>query len=74
MIKTFIEFVNEQEELESFYDDIETNKKRLKLMPKFKSDVKKIKDRSTFSMGEPKKKFKPKTNILRKPKKDKGIF
>ncbi len=74
MIKTFIEFVNEQEELESFYDDIETNKKRLKLMPKFKCDAENIKDMNTFSMGEPKKKFKPKANILRKPPKDKGIF
>ncbi len=74
MIKTFKEFVNEAEELEGFYDDLKTSEVKLKLFTNFKSEVKKEEGvTGDFLMGNPKKKFKPKTSIL-KSKKDKGIF
>ena len=72
-IKTFIEFVNEAEELEGFYDDLRDSEKKLKLMPKFKTDLKKEEITTSFSMGEPIKKFKPKITIMKK-KNNKGMF
>jgi|TARA_R100000093_G_scaffold58603_1_gene30627 hypothetical protein len=73
MIKTFIEFVNEELETEGFYDDLEDSQKRLKLIPKFKSEIKDVNIESSFTMGEPKKKFKPKVSKMKKPN-DKGMF
>lgn len=73
MIKTFIEFVNEELETDEFYDDLKKSQKRLKLIPKFKSDIQDFGVTSTFLIGELKKKFKPKVTILKKPNK-KGMF
>ena len=73
MIKTFIEFVNEELETEGFYDDLEDSQKKLKLIPKFKSELKDNKIESSFTIGKPKKKFKPKVSTLKKPN-DKGMF
>jgi hypothetical protein len=73
MIKTFVEFVNEAEELEEFFDDLEDSEKKLKLISKFKSDIKDTQIKTSFDMGKPIKKFKPKITIMTK-KKDKGIF
>ena len=73
MIKTFVEFVNEELETEGFYDDLENSKKKLKLIPRFKSKLKDSKIESSFTMGKPKKKFKPKVSKMKKPN-DKGMF
>ena len=73
MIKTFIEFVNEELETEGFYADLEDSQKKLKLIPKFKSELKDSKIESSFTIGKPKKKFKPKVSTLKKPN-DKGMF
>tara|TARA_R110002110_G_scaffold353087_1_gene563105 strand:- start:104 stop:325 length:222 start_codon:yes stop_codon:yes gene_type:complete len=73
MIKTFQEFINESEELENFFDDLEQSEIKLKLLTKFKSKAKDIESTGSFSMGEPKKKFKPKKTVLRK-KNNKDIF
>jgi len=73
MIKTFIEFVNEELETEGFYEDLEDSKKRLKLIPKFKSEIKDSKIESSFTIGKPKKKFKPQVSVLKKPN-NKGMF
>ena len=73
MIKTFIEFVNEELETEGFYEDLEDSQKRLKLIPKFKSEIKNSKIETSFTMGKPKKKFKPKVSKMKKPN-DKGMF
>ena len=72
MIKTFIEFVNEAEELEGFYDDLEDSEKKLKLMPKFQTDVKKSEVKTSFDMGKPIKKFRPKITVMKKN--NKGMF
>ena len=73
MIKTFIEFVNEELETEGFYDDLEASQKKLKLISKFKSELKDSKIESSFTIGKLKKKFKPKVSTLKKPN-DKGMF
>ena len=73
MIKTFVQFVNEAEELEGFFDDLEDSEKKLKLIPKFKSDIKDAEVTTSFDMGKPIKKFKPKITVMTK-KKDKGMF
>jgi hypothetical protein len=73
MIKTFVDFVNEAEELEGFFDDLKDSEKKLKLIPKFKSDIKDTEVTTSFDMGKPIKKFKPKITIMTKNK-DKGIF
>ena len=73
MIKTFIEVVNEELETECFYDDLEASQKKLKLISKFKSELKDSKIESSFTIGKPKKKFKPKVSTLKKPN-DKGMF
>ena len=73
MIKSFEEFINESEELENFYKDFAESEVKLKLLTKFKSKAKDVKATGEFSMGEPKKKFRPKKTTLRK-KNDKGIF
>ncbi len=73
MIKTYDQFINESEELENFYDDLETSEIKLKLFTKFKSEIKDVENKGTFSIGEPKKKFRPKTSTLKKNN-DKGVF
>ena len=73
MIKTFIQFVNEAEELEGFIDYLKDSEKKLKLIPKFKSDIKDSEVTTSFDMGKPIKKFKPKITVMTK-KKDKGMF
>ena len=73
MIKTFVQFVNEAEELEGFFDDLKDSEKKLKLIPKFKSDIKDDEINTSFTMGEPIKKFKPKITVMTKNK-DKGMF
>ena len=73
MIKTFVEFVNEAEELEGFFDDLEDSEKKLKLIPKFSSTIKDSPITTSFDMGKPIKKFKPKITVMTK-KKDKGMF
>ena len=72
MIKSFIEFVNEAEELEEFYDDLKDSEKKLKLMPKFQTDLKKSEIVTSFNMGEPIKKFRPKITFMKKN--NKGMF
>ena len=73
MIKNFEQFISESEELENFFDDLEKSEVKLKLFTKFKSGAKDMENTGGFSMGEPKKKFRPKKTVLRK-KNDKGIF
>tara|TARA_R100000655_G_scaffold30834_1_gene61955 strand:- start:10317 stop:10538 length:222 start_codon:yes stop_codon:yes gene_type:complete len=73
MIKNFEQFINESEELENFFDDLESSEVKLKLFTKFKSGAKDIENTGGFTMGKPKKKFRPKKTVLRK-KNDKGIF
>ena len=73
MIKTFIEFVNESEEHDNFFKDLETSKIKLKLLPKFSNTLYDVEDKSTFSIGEPKRKFRPKVSTFKK-KNNKGIF
>lgn len=73
MIKTYEEFINESEELENFYDDFEKSEIKLKLFTKFKTEIKEVENTGSFSIGEPKKKFKPKSSTFKKNN-DKGIF
>ena len=70
-IKNYINFVNE--EIDDFYDDLETSNKRLKFFANFdKSKLKEVK--TTFSIPEPKKRFQPKIKSYKKSNNDKGIF
>ena len=71
MIKTYGEFVNE--ELDEFFQDAADSNKRLKLIPKFKSDLNDISLSKDIEIEAPKKKFKPKVKVMKK-KQDKGIF
>jgi hypothetical protein len=71
MIKTYGEFVNE--ELDEFFQDAADSSKRLKLIPKFKSDLSDVSLSKDIEIEAPKKKFKPKVNVMNK-KQDKGIF
>ena len=73
MIKTYEEFINESEELENFYDDFEKSEIKLKLFTKFKTEIKEVENTGSFSIGKPKKKFKPKSSTFKKNN-DKGIF
>ena len=73
MITTYEEFINESEELENFYDDFEKSEIKLKLFTKFKTEIKEVENTGSFSIGEPKKKFKPKSSTFKKNN-DKGIF
>jgi hypothetical protein len=73
MIKTYEEFINESEELENFYEDFEKSEIKLKLFTKFKTEIKEVENTGSFSIGEPKKKFKPKSSTFKKNN-DKGIF
>ena len=70
-IKNYINFVNE--EIDDFYDDLETSNKRLKFFANFnKSKLKDVK--TNFSLPEPKKRFQPKVKNYKKSNNDKGIF
>lgn len=71
MIKTYNKFVNE--ELDEFFQDAADSSKRLKLIPKFKSDLSDASLHKDITIEAPKKKFKPKVKIMNK-KQDKGIF
>ena len=70
-LKNYNNFVNE--EVDDFYDDLETSKKRIKFFATFdKSELKQVK--TSFSVPEPKKKFQPKVKGYKKINNDKGIF
>lgn len=71
MIKKYEEFVID--EMDEFYESVEFDKRKLKLLPKFKSTIEKVEIPDNFALGEIKKKFKP---IVRqhKRKTDNGIF
>ena len=70
-LKNYNNFVNE--EIDDFYDDLETSNKRLKFFTKFdKSTLKEVKTK--FSSPEPKKKFQPKIKGYKKSNNNKGIF
>jgi hypothetical protein len=70
-IKNYISFVNE--EIDDFYDDLNTDNKRLKFFANFdKSDLKKVK--TNFYLPEPKKRFQPKVKSYKKSNNNKGIF
>jgi len=70
-LKNYISFVNE--EIDDFYNDLETSKKRLKFFAKFdKSDLDEVK--TNFSLPKPKKKFQPKIKGYKKSNNNKGIF
>ena len=70
-IKKFDIFVNE--EIDDFYKDLENSNKKLKLFSTFsKSKLSDVK--TSFSVPEPKKKFKPKVKGYKKINNDKGIF
>lgn len=71
MIKTYNEFVNE--ELDEFFQDAYDSNKKLKLIPKFKSDLSDVSLCKDINIEAPMKKFKPKIKIMNK-KQDKGIF
>ena len=70
-IKNFNIFVNE--EIDDFYKDLENSNKKLKLFSTFnKSKLSEVK--TSFSIPEPKKKFRPKVKNYKKSNNDKGIF
>jgi len=70
-LKNYNNFVNE--EVDDFYDDLETSKKRIKFFATFsKSELSKVETK--FSITEPKKKFQPKVKGFKKINNDKGIF
>ena len=70
-LKNYNNFVNE--EVDDFYDDLETSKKRIKFFATFdKSELKQVK--TNFSIPAPKKRFQPKVKGFKKINKDKGIF
>jgi|TARA_R100000081_G_C4681319_1_gene97643 hypothetical protein len=70
-IKNFDIFVNE--EIDDFYKDLENSNKKLKLFSTFnKSKLSEVK--TSFSIPEPKKKFRPKVKNYKKSNNDKGIF
>jgi len=70
-IKNFDIFVNE--EIDDFYKDLENSNKKLKLFSTFnKSKLSEVK--TSFSISEPKKKFRPKIKNYKKSNNDKGIF
>tara|TARA_R100000541_G_scaffold2257_3_gene8618 strand:+ start:1524 stop:1742 length:219 start_codon:yes stop_codon:yes gene_type:complete len=70
-IKNYIRFVNE--EIDDFYDDLNTDSKRLKFFASFnKTELKEVK--TNFSLPEPKKRFQPKVKSYKKSNNNKGIF
>jgi hypothetical protein len=71
MIKNYNNFVTEQ--FDDFYDDLETSKKKLKLFTKFKK-IEAEKEKTSFSLPQPKKKFQPKIKNYKKINNNKGIF
>ena len=69
--KNYSNFVSE--EVDDFYDDLETSKKRLKFFATFnKSELNQVK--TSFSIPAPKKRFQPKVKGFKKINNDKGIF
>ena len=69
--KNYSNFVSE--EVDNFYDDLETSKKRIKFFATFdKSELKQVK--TSFSIPAPKKRFQPKVKGYKKINNDKGIF
>ena len=61
------------EEIDDFYKDLENSNKKLKLFSTFnKSKLSEVK--TSFSIPEPKKKFRPKVKNYKKSNNDKGIF
>ena len=72
MIKKYDDYL--KEELDTFYDDLEDSKKRLKLIAKF-TKFKGIHKGKEIKVSEiPKKKFQPKVKNFKKNNNDKGIF
>jgi len=70
-LKNFDIFVNE--EIDDFYKDLENSNKKIKLFSTFnKSKLSEVK--TSFSVPEPKKKFRPKVKGYKKSNNDKGIF
>jgi hypothetical protein len=71
MKQKYEEFV--MDELDEFYKSVEYDKRKIRLLPRFKSDVKES-SLGNFELGEIKKKFKPIIKHKTKTKPDKGIF
>ena len=70
-LKNYNNFVSE--EVDDFYNDLETSKKRLKFFATFdKSELNQVK--TNFSIPAPKKRFQPKVKSFKKINNDKGIF
>tara|TARA_R110000765_G_scaffold130736_2_gene229257 strand:- start:301 stop:519 length:219 start_codon:yes stop_codon:yes gene_type:complete len=70
-IKNYISFVNE--EIDDFYDDLNTDSKKLKFFANFdKTELKEVK--TSFSLPVPKKRFQPKVKSYKKSNNNKGIF
>ena len=73
MIEKYNEFVID--ELDEFNEDIETSKKRVKLLPMFTSTIEDVQIPDTFTLGEVIARFKPKVKQQNsKRKTNKGIF
>ena len=72
MIKKYNDFL--KEELDTFYDDFEDSKKRLKLLAKFTKFKGTHKGKDIEVTEIPKKKFQPKVKQFKKTNNDKGIF
>jgi hypothetical protein len=72
MIKKYDEFVID--ETDEFYESLEFDKRKLKLLPKFKSTIEKAEILDNFTLGEIKKKFKPVVKQQKKRITDNGIF
>jgi len=72
MIKKYDLFVNE--EYDSFYDDLEISKHKIKLFSKFKSNIKDINIQTNFDLGKPKLKFKPRVKIFQNSDSKNKIF
>ena len=71
MIKTYNDIVSE--ELNEFFLDSENSKKKLRLIPKFKSKLGNLSVKTEFTVNSIEKKFKPSVKVMNRNK-DKGIF
>lgn len=71
MIKTYRKFVNT--ELDQFYKDLYDDNKKLKLIPKFKSELTDFSFKKDIKIEVPKKRFRPTIKKMNK-KQNKGIF
>lgn len=72
MMEKYDEFVID--EMDEFYESLEFDKRKLKLLPKFKSTIEKVEIPDTFTLGEVKRKFKPIVRQQQKRITDNGIF